>query len=100
MKCSILKQFYQREGFAFLTSNEIFFVDNLIADKASEKSYSHIFFFQYVLEDSRKMYKRIDLKSIKEIQKRRFIGRKSGLELFLLNGKSILLNFEVIEERD
>ena len=45
-------------------------------------------------------YKIIPLPDIKELMRRRWIGRKTALEVFLMSGKSILLNFKNSDERD
>jgi hypothetical protein len=37
---------------------------------------------------------------VKEIQKRRFLGRKQALEIFLMDNTSLFINFSVLEERD
>lgn len=45
-------------------------------------------------------YKIISLPDIKELQRRRWLGRKTALEVFLVSGKSVMLNFTSSEERD
>jgi hypothetical protein len=37
---------------------------------------------------------------LREIQRRRWLGRKSALEIFLMNGKSLLLNFINTDDRE
>ena len=45
-------------------------------------------------------YKIISLPDIKELQRRRWLGRKTALEVFLMNGKSVMLNFLNSDDRD
>ena len=45
------------------------------------------------IPDDRRLIKEWNLDSIREIQARRYILRKTALEIFFLEGFSILLNF-------
>lgn len=47
----------------------------------------------YKLSDNRPFFKEWPLENIKEIQRRRYILRKTGIEIFFLDGTSILFNF-------
>jgi len=54
---------------------------------------NHIAFLKYSLPDFQTISKEWSLESIEEIQKRRFIFRKSGLEIMLTDGSTLLFNF-------
>ena len=95
-----MKPFYQRPGFITLTSSEIIFFDELFIPQNEEPEYDSIFFFGYQKNEDDLLYKIIPLVNIKEIQKRRFLGRKSALEVFFMDNKSLLLNFNTVEDRD
>ena len=45
-------------------------------------------------------YKIIPLTNVKEIQKRRFLGKKAALELFMMDNTSVLFNFSLADDRD
>lgn len=47
-----------------------------------------------------KLCKRIDLEGIRDIQRRRFIGLKCCLEIFMIENYSYLFQFNTTEERD
>lgn len=49
--------------------------------------------FPFKLGDDRRIFKEWPLEYIKEIQKRRYITRKSALEIFLIDGTTLLFNF-------
>jgi hypothetical protein len=61
---------------------------------------SNIHFFNSSLPDDRPFCREVALCSIKELQKRRFIGQRTALEIFLLDGRSLLFKFETQEVRD
>jgi hypothetical protein len=42
----------------------------------------------------------VPLPDVKEIQRRRWLGRRTACEIFLMSGKSIMLNFSNAEDRD
>jgi hypothetical protein len=46
------------------------------------------------------LFKKIDLEGIREIQRRRFIGFKTCLEIFMIDNSSYLLKFPTTEDRD
>ena len=100
MPCEILKPLYKRVGYCTLTSHEIIFFDELSEKSEIDSNNNNIFFFKYNKKPNSLMYKVIPLPDIKELQRRRFLGRKSALEIQLMNGKSLMLNFANIEDRD
>lgn len=58
-----------------------------------EQKDSHISFLSYKLNENRPFFNEWPLDSIIEIQRRRFILRHTALEIFFIDGYSILLNF-------
>jgi hypothetical protein len=100
MKVAILKPFYQRPGSLTLTSHDILFFDDLFTPANLMQEKDNIFFFKYQKKQDELLYKIIPLNNLKELQRRRFLGRKTGLEIFLMDNKSILLNFNSEEERN
>jgi Beige/BEACH domain/PH domain associated with Beige/BEACH len=100
--CDILKPFYKRSGSVTLTSHSIIFFDDLdiTSPKDLENPQDNIFFFKYQKKPTSLLYKIIPLPDIRELQKRRFLGRKTAIEIFLMNGKSLMLNFLNSEDRD
>ncbi len=58
-----------------------------------EQKDSHISFLSYKLNENRPFFNEWPLDSICEIQRRRFILLRTALEIFFLDGYSILLNF-------
>ena len=83
-----------------LTSHDIIFFDDLFIPANLVQERDNIFFFKYQKKADDLLYKIIPLQDLKEIQKRRFLGRKTALELFLMSNKSFLLNFSTSEDRD
>jgi hypothetical protein len=79
-----------------MTNYEIIFIHDLV----SEDSQGNIFFFKSQLNSNHPLYKKINLSDIQEIQKRRFLGQNKALEVFLMSGKNVLLNFADAENRD
>ncbi len=90
LRCELLRPFYKRSGTLTLTSHDIVFIDELAPGSEAE---DNIFFFQYRKRDDQLRYKVVSLAEVREIQRRRWLGRKTALELFLMSGKSIILNF-------
>lgn len=45
------------------------------------------------IESDSSLFKEWPLEHIKEIQRRRFVNQKAALEIFLITGKSIFINF-------
>jgi len=58
-----------------------------------EQKESHISMVPHRIPDNRRITKEWNLDQIREIQLRRYILRKTALEIFLLDGSSIFLNF-------
>jgi hypothetical protein len=63
------------------------------------RNHDSLFFFQKDKKD-KKLYKKIDLEGIREIQRRRFVGFKTCLELFMVDNSSYLIKFPSIDARD
>jgi len=76
----------------------IFFYDMDTSEGEQQKS--TIFFFEQKMTDTKGYQKVISLSFIKEIQRRHFLTQKTALEIFLINNKSILLNFPDCDMRD
>lgn len=89
-----------------MTNYEIVFFYDLqssgCADESEEQAQStdNIFFFNCKMKDHQMLFKTIDLSEIKEIQRRRFLGQKTAIEIFLTNNKQVLLNFENMDLRN
>jgi len=81
-----------------MTNYELVFFYDLPANK--QAAVSPIFFFNWEMPYDKSFTKKIELASIKEIQRRRFLGMKTALELFLMNNKQVLLNFPTMELRN
>jgi len=73
-----------------LTNLEIYFFDDITTH---DESYDNIFFFKYEKGPDKLLYKRYPLIHLREIQRRRFLQRKTGLEFFLVDNRSVFLNF-------
>ena len=118
MRCEYFKPFYKRTGSISLTSHQIIFFDDLLSEQDLQSlgpqsvhyregeaatpinSTENIFFFKYTKRDDQLRYKIISLPDIKELQRRRWLGQKTALEVFLVSGKSVMLNFISSEDRD
>jgi hypothetical protein len=73
-ECILMKSFYQTKGTIILTSEELIFV--YIDEESTEddvKIQDNLFFFKKN-KSYQKIFKKIDLEGIKDIQRRRFIG--------------------------
>jgi hypothetical protein len=102
--CVLMKPFYQLKGTLILTKNELYFVyiDEPVrerVDKLDLKNTDELFFFRKS-KHGKKLGKMIDLAGIREVQRRKFIGFKRSLEIFMLDNSSHLFQFETTEERD
>ena len=58
-----------------------------------EQKESHLAFLCYRLGENRPFLKEWPLENIREIQRRRYVLRKTALEIFFIDGTSILFNF-------
>ena len=81
-----------------MTNYELIFFSDMDLEDPSTKTTIH--FFNKFLSADKPYSKEIPLCYIKELQKRRFIGQKTALEIFLLDNFSILLKFASVEIRD
>ena len=95
---SMLKSLERRTGSLVMTNYEIFFVYDLSAEES--KTDSNIFFFNWKMDQTKPLTKRILLSDVKEIQKRRFLGQNKALELFFMDNRTIMFDFENVELRD
>lgn len=57
-------------------------------------------FFVQDPEQVESLYETWPIKAVKEIQKRRFLLYKTALEVYFVNGESLLLKFDNISDRD
>jgi hypothetical protein len=97
MECegvSLLTALSKRSATLLMTNFELLFVYDLVPDEAQ----STIFFFQW--KPKNKLIKTVSLSAVREIQKRRFLGQNKALELFLMNNKTLLVDFKDAEQRD
>ena len=100
--CVLMKPFYQAKGSLVLTKYDLFFVYiNEPEVKEGHKfdlyNTENLFFFK---KKTSKVVKAIDLDGIREVQRRKFIGLKRSLEIFMLDNSSYLVQFPTAEERD
>lgn len=100
LRCEILKPFYKRTGTICLTTFDIIFFDDLESHTLGNDSSDNISFFRYRTRPDRQLYKVVGLQELREIQRRRWLGRKTALEIFLMSGKSLLLNFATVDDRE
>lgn len=103
-ECSILKQFYQSKGHIILNSEDIVFiyfetVPNPPGTDQQIDEVDDLFFFKERKKKG-KLFKKIGLDGIREIQRRRFLSFKTCLEVFLLDNSSYLFKFKSTEDRD
>ena len=63
------------------------------------KNHDSLLFFKRKFMD-RKLCKVLDLEAIRDIQRRKFIGFKTCLEIFMMDNSSSLLKFTAVEDRD
>ena len=73
-----------------MTNYELVFIYDLVQD-----SQAQIFFFEFA--NSGEMHKLVELSDVREIQKRRFLGQNTALELMLMSHTSLLVDFKDIE---
>ena len=83
-----------------MTNYELVFFHEMDTNDLEQQQKSTIFFFEKKVPDSKPYLKVIRLSAIKEIQRRHFLTQKTGLEIFLITNKSLLLNFPDTELRD
>ncbi len=80
-----------------MTNFEIVLIYDLLGDLGAQ---NNIFFFESDLKPDQPLHKKISLSDISELHRRRFLGQNKALELFLMSGKNVLLNFPDVESRD
>ena len=99
LDCVLMKAFYQAKGTLVMTAEELIFV--FVDDPpVEEKGLQDNLFFFHKQKHNKKLFKKIELEGIREIQKRKFIGQKFSLELFMIDNSSYLLRFESSDSRD
>ena len=91
-RCELLLTLENRKGTLCMTNYELIFFQDFPAEQAPHKNTIH--FFDSVLPDDKPFAKEVPLCFIKELQKRRFIGQRTALEVFLVDGRSLLMKFE------
>ena len=67
-------------------------VDRFIIGSLEQKQ-THRAFLRFRLPDDRKIHKEWNLESIREVQRRRYLTRKTALEIFMKDGTSLVINF-------
>jgi hypothetical protein len=97
-RCELLLTLENRKGTLCMTNYELIFFQDFEPEHAQQKTTIH--FFNSTLADDKPFAKEVPLCFIKELQKRRFIGQRNALEVFLIDGRSMLLKFENQEIRD
>jgi len=63
------------------------------------KNQDSLFFFKKN-QNFVKLFKKIELEGIRDLQRRKFIGFKTCLEVFMVDNSSHLIKFFTVEERD
>lgn len=101
-----MKAFHQAKGTLILTPEDLIFVyfdphreQPKDYDQPDIKNQDSLFFFRRDMRFE-KLCKKIDLEGIRDIQRRRFIGFKCCLEIFMIENYSFLFQFSSTEERD
>jgi len=102
--CVLMKAFYQAKGTLILTPDQLMFVyvdepHQANPNEVDIRNQDSLFFFKKP-QQGRKLCKMISLDGIREIQRRKFTGFKTSLEIFMVDNSSYLLQFESTEERD
>ncbi|KAL4509991.1 hypothetical protein ABPG72_010184 [Tetrahymena utriculariae] len=87
-KCQWIKTLTARNGQLSMTD------DNLVFQYESiEQKQSHIAMTSHKIPDDRRLIKEWPLKQIKEVFTRRYILKRTAIEIFFLDGSCVLLNF-------
>ena len=94
-----IKQFVSLKGKLLLTKEYLVFISHEITSQVTTSKSLHSL-FHYVPKTHSPFIKKWKLSSIKEICKKRFIVRRTALEIFLIQNQILLFNFESSEKRD
>lgn len=95
-RCEILEPLSKRTGTMLMTNYELVLFYDLVA----KEEQGNIFFFNWQVPEDSLLHKSINLSHIKEIQKRRFVGKKTALELFLTTNEQFMINLPDGEVRN
>jgi len=87
-KCQWIKSLTIRQGYLQLTGHTLKFVL-----EGLDQQESHIAFMKHSLPSHREISKEWSVGWIREIQRRRYIYRKTALEIFLIDGSTLFFNF-------
>jgi hypothetical protein len=89
---------YTKYGILQLTDHDTL---QFILDNETDREFaSHIELFKYAGGDGRPHMIEWPLKEIRNVLPRRYVLRKTAIEVFLANGKSLLFNFQAVRDRD
>jgi hypothetical protein len=83
-----------------MTNYELIFFHEYQTSEIQQQAKNTIHFFTRQLAPDQPFTKEVPLCNIKELQKRRFIGQRTALEVYLLDGTSWLIKFDSQELRD
>ena len=87
-RCEILTAMSKKPATLIVTNIELIIVYDLAKrteDGLEMDMKDDVMLFQWDLANNKLLHKAIPLSSVKEIQRRRFLGHKSALELFMLD---------------
>lgn len=98
--CEMITLMFIRKGTLVLTNYEIYFFDDLVKNKEDAIRLAGITFMEYEKPKHEMLYKKWPLFYVRDIQRRRFLTRQSGIEIFMINSKSVMFNFQSTDVRN
>jgi hypothetical protein len=103
-RCDILTAMTKKPATMIVTNIELIIIYDLAKpcneDGLEADTKDDVMLFQWTAPSDKLLHKAIPLSSIKEIQRRRFLGHKSALELFMIDNQQVLVNFENTDIRN
>jgi hypothetical protein len=102
-RCEILTAMRKKPAMLFVTNIELIFVYDLATASPDGQAMADgrdVMLFTWTAPSDKLLHKVIPLSYIKEIQRRRFLGQKNALELFMIDNQSFMLNFENTDLRN
>jgi hypothetical protein len=84
-----------RHGFLTILADQLIFLYSILQEKSAKVALK-----RHELQDNRRLVKEWPLSLLKEIHRRRYLGRKNALELKFLDGNSLFFHFANGEAED
>ena len=85
--------------FIYLENESLYGSDDTSGMDQQIDEVDSLFFFKDRKKE-KKLFKKISLDSVREIQRKKFLSFKTCLEIFLIDNSSYLLKFKSSEDRD